>query len=101
MGDGAGEGKNGLHELSGFPHRSKFPANEESGKIDNVCGIEPLSLLLDTLKLAKGAEMLGSVPEKLLFSKSKPVKRVSLLIENGIGPVKLLNERSRRVNRVN
>ncbi|GLT73004.1 hypothetical protein SLA2020_448940 [Shorea laevis] len=44
--------------------------------------------------------MLGSGPEKPLFSKKRPVKWVRLLIENGIGPVKLLDERSRRAKRV-
>ncbi|KAE8009500.1 hypothetical protein FH972_005933 [Carpinus fangiana] len=45
--------------------------------------------------------MLSSGLEKVLFSKNRLVKLVRLLIENGIGPEKLLVERSRRTKRVN
>ncbi|GLT73003.1 hypothetical protein SLA2020_448930 [Shorea laevis] len=30
-GDGAGDGKNGLHDASGFPQRCSFPANADAG----------------------------------------------------------------------
>ena len=44
-GDGTGEGKNGLQDRSGPPQSPRFPANEDSGNLDNVSGIEPLRLL--------------------------------------------------------
>lgn len=99
-GDGAGDGKNGLHGGNGPPQRSRFPANEEAGNFDSVFGIEPLSLLLDTLKPAKSTLMLGNLPENSLFSRKSPVRWVRLLTENGIEPLKLLEERSRRLRRV-
>lgn len=101
-GDGAGAGKNGLHAVSGLPQRFKFPVNAESGNLDRDAGIEPLSLLLETLKLLRlPAEMLGRLPENPLFSRKSPVKWVKLVTVNGIGPVKLLVLRSSRVNRTN
>lgn len=73
-GDGAGDGKNGLHGGKGPPQRSRFPLKEDAGNFDKVSGIDPLRLLFDTLKSTKPAEMLGRVPEKPLFSKNSPVK---------------------------
>lgn len=99
-GDGAGAGKNGLHGANGPPQRSRFPAKEDEGNFARVSGIEPLSLLFETLKSTKSAGlMLGRLPENPLFSNKRPVKRVKLLTANGILPVKLFEERSRRVNR--
>ncbi|KAM1096556.1 hypothetical protein TB2_013810 [Malus domestica] len=87
--------KNGLQGLSGPPQRSKFPENAEAGKCDSDCGIELLSLLFETSKLVRlGDGMLGGLPEKPLFSRKSPVRRVRLLMANGIGPVKLLELRS-------
>lgn len=74
-GDGAGEGKNGLQGGSGPPQSPRFPANEDSGYLDKVLGIEPLRLLLETLKSSKpSALMLGREPENLLFCKKSRVK---------------------------
>lgn len=99
-GDGAGDGKNGLHDGNGRPHRSKFPVNADWGNFDRVAGIEPLRLLFETLKsLRLSGLMLGRLPENLLFSKNRPVKCVKLLTSNGILPEKLLEERSSRVKR--
>lgn len=47
-----------------------------------------------------GVSMLGIMPEKLLFSKNIPVSCVKLLTANGIFPVKVFDERSKRINRV-
>ncbi|RDX73623.1 hypothetical protein CR513_46747, partial [Mucuna pruriens] len=44
-GDGAGAGKKGLQAFNGGPQRSTFPANEASGNLDSVLGIEPLRRL--------------------------------------------------------
>jgi hypothetical protein len=89
-----------LHDASGFPQRFLFSANAFAGNLSKLLGIEPLKLL-ETFKSYKPAVMLGSGPEKVLFSKNKPVKLVRLLIENGIGPYNLLVERSRQTKRVN
>lgn len=73
--DGDGEGVNGLQGGNGPPQRSKFPAKEEVGNLANDFGIEPLSLLLETLKFVKlTAEILGSEPENPLFCKKIPLK---------------------------
>lgn len=69
-GDGAGEGKNGLQGRSGPPQSPRFPVNEDAGNLRNVSGIEPLRLLLETLKSFNPSElMLGREPENLLFCK--------------------------------
>lgn len=100
-GDGDGDPKNGEQRVKGPPHRLRFPAKADSGNFDRLRGIEPFRLLFETLKSFSPSEsMLGSVPEKLLFSKNKPVRRVKLLTEKGIGPENLLEEMSRRVKRV-
>jgi len=83
-GDGAGAGKKGLQAFNGGPQRSAFPANEESGKVESVSGMEPLRRLKETLKLTSLAVMLGIFPEKLLCSKKRPVRWVKLLTEKGI-----------------
>ncbi|KAL0559436.1 hypothetical protein IC582_004046 [Cucumis melo] len=104
VGDGAGEGKNGLHDGNGPPQSAKFPAKDEAGNFERVSGMDPLSLLFDTLnpvKLVAAAGILGREPENPLFSKKSPLKWVKLFTENGIGPEKLLDERSSRVSRVN
>ncbi|MCI57416.1 hypothetical protein A2U01_0078667, partial [Trifolium medium] len=67
-GDGAGAGKNGVHDFNGGPQRSKFPAKDDSGNFESVLGIEPLRLLLETSKPFKFAVMLGRLPENVLFS---------------------------------
>lgn len=74
-GDGVGAGKKGLHGGNGPPQRSKFLVNEEAGNFVRVLGIEPLSLLFETLKPSKLSEneMLGKVPENPLFSRKSPV----------------------------
>lgn len=73
--DGDGEGVNGLQGGNGPPQRSKFPAKEEAGNFAKEFGIEPLSLLLETLKLVKlRAEIFGSEPENPLFCKKIPLK---------------------------
>lgn len=73
-GDGVGDGKNGLHGCNGPPQRSRFPAKDDSLNLVKIEGIEPLSLLFETLKLTKLAGlMLGRLPEKPLFSKNRPV----------------------------
>jgi hypothetical protein len=74
--------------------------NAFAGNLSRLLGIKPLKLLLETFKSNKPAAMLGSGPEKLLFSKNKLVKLVRLLIENGIGLKNLLVERSRRTKRL-
>ncbi|KAF1887369.1 hypothetical protein Lal_00040971 [Lupinus albus] len=99
-GDGAGAGKKGLHGCNGPPHRSKLPAKEDEGNLARVSGIEPFKRLFETSKLTNLVVMLGSLPEKVLFSKKRPVSWVKLLMEKGIVPVKLLEERSKRVKRV-
>jgi len=99
-GDGAGAGKKGLQAVNGGPQRSMFPANEELGKVESVSGMEPLRRLKETLKSTSLAVMLGIFPEKLLCSRKRPVRWVKLLTEKGICPVKLLEERSKRVSRV-
>lgn len=71
--DGVGEVV--VQEGSGPPQRSRFPAKEEAGNFVKEFGIEPLSLLLETLKLVKfKAEILGIEPEKPLFCKKIPLK---------------------------
>jgi hypothetical protein len=90
-----------LHNASGFPQRFLFSANAFARNLSKLLGIEPLKLLLETFKSNKPAAMLGSGPEKVLFSKNRLVKLVRLLIESGIGPENLLVERSRQTKRVN
>lgn len=102
VGEGAGEGKNGLHDGNGPPQRAKFPAKDEAENFARVAGMDPLRLLFDTLKLVKLLDgILGKEPENPLFSRKSPVKCVKLLTENGIEPENLLDERSNRVSRVN
>ena len=96
----AGAGKKGVHGCNGFPQRSLFPENDSPGKRDKLLGMEPLRRLLETVKLTNFNVMLGRLPEKELFSRKRPVRRVRLLRENGIAPEKLLEESSRRVKRV-
>lgn len=102
-GDGAGEGKNELLQAGkGSPQRLMFPENADSGNEANDVGIEPFRLLFERFRATKLAGLiLGSWPEKALFSKKSPVSSVKLLMENGSGPEKLLRERSKRVKRVN
>jgi hypothetical protein len=90
-----------LHNDSGFPQIFLFSANAFARNLSKLLGIEPLKLLLETFKSNKPAAMLGSGPEKVLFSKNRLVKLVRLLIESGIGPENLLVERSRQTKRVN
>lgn len=98
-GDGAGEGKNGVQGSSGLPQRARFPANAGAGNLDRFAGIGPLRRLFDTLKLRKPlALMLGSSPEKLLFSRNRPVKLARLLMANGIWPEKPFDEMSSRTS---
>ena len=89
-----------MHGCNGFPQRSLFPENDSPGKRDKLLGMEPLRRLLETVKLTNFNVMLGRLPEKELFSRKRPVRRVRLLRENGIAPEKLLEESSRRVKRV-
>lgn len=75
VGDGAREGKNGLQGGKGPPQRFMFPVNAVAGNFDRDAGIEPLRLLFETLNETRlSGLMLGRVPEKLLFSKKRPVK---------------------------
>lgn len=100
VGEGDGEGKNGLHEGNGSPHKSTLLANAAAGNFANPVGIEPLRWLLATLKSTSlGGTLLGIFPVNPLFSRKRPVKLVRLPTENGIEPVKLLDERSSRVSR--
>lgn len=99
-GGGAGE-VDGLQEGSGPPQRFRFPAKEEVGNFTNGFGIEPLSLLLETLKFVKlTAEILGIEPENPLFCKKIPVKWVRLSTAAGIVPEKLFDDKSSLVKRV-
>ena len=101
-GDGAGDGKNGLQDGNGLPQSCKFPEKEDAGNLARTGGIEPFRLLLETLKSVKfDGFKLGKLPAKRLFCKNSLVKWFKLLIENGIEPVKLFDERSRRDTRVN
>lgn len=102
-GDGAGEGKNELLQGGkGSPQRFMLPENADRGNVANDLGIEPFRLLFETFRATKLAGVvLGSWPEKALFSKNSPVSCVKLLMANGIEPEKLLPERSTRVKRVN
>lgn len=95
-GDGDGGTKNGLHGRNGPPQRSRFPENADAGNFDKLSGMEPLSLLFDTLNPTSSDVMLGRLPEKLLFCRNSPVKRVKLLIAKGIGPEKVFDEISSR-----
>lgn len=99
---GAGDGVIGTQGVNGLPQRPTFPAKDDSGKFSRAFGIDPLSLLLETLKFCK-LEMLilERSPENPLFCKNKPVRRVRFPTELGIFPVNLLEEMSRRVSRVN
>ncbi|KAL4318560.1 hypothetical protein GQ457_18G000640 [Hibiscus cannabinus] len=70
-----GVGLEPLHGRSGGPQSPRFPTNEESGNWDNVSGIEPERLLLETSKSTKPSElMVGREAEKLLFRKKRRVK---------------------------
>ena len=84
----------------GGPQRSRFPVNEEAGKLAKLSGIEPLSILYETLKLTILFVMVGRFPENVLCSKKRPLKWVRLFIEKGIEPVKLLYAMSSLVKRV-
>lgn len=102
-GDGVGEGKNELLQGGkGSPQRLMFPENADTGKVANDLGIEPFRLLFERFRATKLDElMLGSWPEKALFSKKSPVSWVKLLMANGSAPENWLPERSKRVKRVN
>lgn len=96
---GAGDGVIEPQGVNGLPQRWTFPAKDDSGNLSRAFGIDPLRLLLETLKFCKlEMLMLGRSPENPLLCKNKRFKRVRFPTELGITPVNLLEEMSRRVS---
>lgn len=78
-----------------------FLVNDVVGNLDNDVGIDLLRLLMEMLKFVKLMVMLGRFLENWLFFRNRLVNWVRLLIEKGIGLVKLLEEILRWINLVN
>lgn len=98
--EGPGDGEGGKNVLlqggRGEPQRSRFPAKAETGNPLRDLGIDPFSLLSDTLNCWREMLMLGSVPFNWFPCKRRTLNNVRLFIENGIGPVRALSDRSSR-----
>lgn len=82
------------HRPSGPPH-SPVPKNESLGIFRSDLGMDPLSLLYDTLNwLNVGRSSLGISPVKLLPSRNSVPRRFSLLKSGEISPENLFPARS-------
>uniref|UniRef100_A0A0A9H1Y1 Uncharacterized protein n=1 Tax=Arundo donax TaxID=35708 RepID=A0A0A9H1Y1_ARUDO len=80
---------------SGPPQRPVLPKNESLGILRSLVGMDPLSLLYDTLNCSNaGKSSLGISPERSLFSRCSVPSRISLLKSGEISPENLFPARS-------